>query len=114
MAVRHLELSHQWGSFALVDTASGDRVDPADLPIPDSVRQRLDAWSARWDTTFDVNDPDTSKVDHWVLEALAREGARLWRATLTVLPSKEFEVVYRHDDVLYRTPDELPDHWRLA
>ena len=114
MAARHLELSHAWGTFALRDTDSGDRLDPADLPLPESVRGRLNAWSARWDTTFDVASPGAPKVDDWVLEELAREGARLWRATLAVLPPQQFTVAYVHDDVLYRSPDELPDGWRLA
>jgi len=114
MAPRQLEISHEWGSHAIRDVTTGDRVDPATLPVPASVAERLDAWSSRWDTTFDVDDPDTPKVDRWVLEELAREGAKLWRALLTVLPPHDYTVSYRHDDTLYRSPDELPDPWRLA
>lgn len=114
MSRRRLELSHEWGAFALRDVDTGDRVDPADLPLPDSIRDRLNAWSARWDTTFDVGDPGKPKVDDWVLQELAQEGAKLWRATLSCLPTQAFDVSYRHDDVLYRQPDELPDRWRLA
>lgn len=89
-------------------------MDPADLPLPDSVCDRLNAWSSRWDTTFDLTNPGAPKVDNWVVEDLARQGARLWRAMLSVLSPQEFEVVYRHEDVLYRTLAELPDRWRLA
>ena len=114
MATRLLEMSHEWGAFALRDMVTGERVDPADLPMPESVRDRLNAWSARWDTTFDVANPGAPKVDHWVLEELAKEGARLWRATLGVLPPQEYQVVYIHRDVIYNTPEDLPDPWRLA
>lgn len=114
MSPRQLEISHEWGMFAVRDVRTGDRLDPADLPIPSSIAERLNAWSTRWDTTFDVDRPDTPKVDTWVLQELAQEGAKLWRAVLSVLPPQEFAVAYRHDDVLYRTTAELPDQWRLA
>ena len=109
-----LEISHEWGSFALRDVTSGDRVDPRALPLPESICQRLNQWSSRWDTTFDVNDPGAPKVEAWVVRELGLEGARLWRATLGVLPPQHYRVVYRHEDTLYRTPEELPDEWRLA
>ena len=114
MSTRRLEVSHEWGSYGVRDVESGDRLDPADLPLPESLSTRLNAWSARWDTTFDVDRPETPKVDEWVIEELACEGARLWRAMLTVLPPQHYDVSYRHDDTLYRTPSELPDAWRLA
>ena len=114
VSARRLELSHEWGSFALREVDTGDRLDPADLPMPESLATRLTSWSARWDTTFDLDRPDRPKVDRWVLDELARDGARLWRAVLTVLPAQSYEVVYRHDDTLYRRVEELPDHWRLA
>ena len=114
MSARRLEISHEWGDFALRDVTSGDRLDPSDLPLPGSVAERLNGWSARWDTTFDVDQPEQPKVDAWVIEELGREGAKLWRAVLSVLPGQHYTVAYRHDDTLYRTPDELPDDWRLA
>jgi hypothetical protein len=114
MAVRHLEISHEWGSFAVRDVTTGDRIDPASLPIPESVCTRLNRWSDRWDVTFDVHDASAPKVDEWVLQELGLEGARLWRAVLGSLSPQEYDVVYRHEDTLYRAPTELPDAWRLA
>jgi hypothetical protein len=108
---RGLELSHEWGCHALRDTRTGDRIDPASLPVPESVVERLTAWAARWDLTFDVEQPDHPKVDPWVFDDLGREGAHLWKAVLTVLPPQHYEVVYRHDDTLYRDPGELPPEW---
>lgn len=114
VVVRHLEISHEWGTYAVRDLVTGDRVDPAGLPLPGSVVDRLDRWAARWDTTFDLDTPGRSKVDEWVLAELGRDGARLWRAVLSLLPPQEYTVVYRYRAQVYRTPDELPDEWRLA
>jgi hypothetical protein len=108
---RGLELCHEWGSHPLRDVETGDRVDPASLPLPGSVVERLAAWAARWDLTFDIERPDEPKVDQWVLEELARDGAHLWKAVMTVLPPTHYEVAYRHGDTLYRAPGELPPEW---
>jgi hypothetical protein len=111
MSRRGLEVSHEWGCDAVRDIASGDRIDPAGLPIPDSLVERLAEWAARWDLTFDVERPDEPKVDTWVIEELGKEGAHLWKAVLTVLPPTHYEVVYVHRDTVYRQPSELPHEW---
>jgi hypothetical protein len=108
---RGLEVSHEWGCDAVRDIASGDRIDPSGLPIPDSLVDRLAEWAARWDLTFDVERPDEPKVDRWVIDELGKEGAHLWKAVLTVLPPTAYEVVYVHEDTVYRQPGDLPHEW---
>jgi hypothetical protein len=114
MTARHLELGHHWGQHPLWDLDLGIDVDPADLPLQPSLVTRLDGWAARWDTTFDVAHPDTPKVEGFVLTELGRDGARLWRALLGLLPPQQWTVVYVHEDVIYRTVDDLPAEWRVG
>jgi hypothetical protein len=111
MSRRQLELSHEWGSHALRDVDTGDRVDPATLALPASLVERLVDWAARWDLTFDVERPDHRNVDDWVVNQLGKDGAHLWKAVMTVLPPSRYQVVYRHEDVIYREPSELPPQW---
>jgi hypothetical protein len=108
---RVIELSHEWGCHALRDIDTGDRIDPSSLPLPESVVERLAAWAARWDLTFDVEQPDKPKVDRWVLDELGRDGGHLWKAVLTSLPPTRYEVLYVHGDTVYRQPSELPPEW---
>ena len=114
MAVRHIQLGRRWGGHPLWDPGWDSDVDPTLLPLPASVVTRLEAWAARWDLTFDVEHPERPKVERFVLDELGRDGARLWRALLGLLPPQEWEVVYVHDDVIYRTVDELPLEWRIG
>jgi hypothetical protein len=111
MGRRLLELSRAWGCHPLRDLDTGDRLDPAELPVPQSLVTRLDKWAARWDLAYDIERPDVPKVDAWVLEELARDGAHLWKAVLTVLPPTSYGVVYVHEGTLYRDPKELPPEW---
>jgi len=113
MGVRHLVLTHRWGHHPLWDDGSGTDVDPATLELPGSVVERLSAWADRWDLTFDMATGRT-KVDDFVLAELGRDGARLWRALLGLLPPQDWSVTYVHDDVVYRTVDELPPEWRVG
>jgi hypothetical protein len=114
MAARHLELGHRWGCHPVWDQEQGCDLDPALLPLPASIVDRLTAWAARWDLTFDVAHPERPKVERFVLEELGRDGARLWRALLGLLPPQEFSIAYVHEDVIYRTVDELPLEWRIG
>ena len=114
MAPRHLELAHHWGRHPLWDRDVDHDVDPSTLPLPASVVNRLASWAHRWDLTFDVEHPDRPKVEAFVLEELGRDGARLWRALLGLLPPQEWTVTYVHDDVIYRTVDDLPVEWRVG
>ena len=114
MAARHIELRHRWGCHPVWDRDNDLDLDPAGLPLPASVIDRLTAWAARWDLTFDVERPDTPKVERFVLDELGRDGARLWRALLGLLPPQDWEIAYLHDDVIYRTVDELPLEWRIG
>lgn len=109
-----MEIRHEWGRQPLWDLDADDDVDPASLDLPSSVVERLAAWASRWDTTFDVDDPDHPKVDDFVLDDLGREGARLFRALLGLLPPCDYTVSYVHDQVRYRQPDELPVEWRFG
>lgn len=114
MPPRAIEVRHEWGRHPLADTVTGDDIDPASLGLPESVVERLVAWAARWDTTFDVEQPDVPIVEDFVLRELGRDGARLWRALLGLLPPAEWELSYVHDDVRYRDPSELPIQWRIG
>lgn len=114
MAVRHIQLGHRWGRHPVWDVDRDTDLDPVLLALPESLQTRLDAWAARWDLTFDVEHPDRPKVERFVLDELGRDGARLWRALLGLLPPQEWEVAYVHRDVIYRTIDELPLEWRLG
>lgn len=111
---RQLELGHRWGRHPLWDLETDLDVDPEVLDLPDSVVTRLTAWASRWDLTFDVENPDEPKVEGFVLEELGRDGARLWRALLGLLPPQEWQVSYVHRDVIYRTVDDLPIEWRVG
>jgi hypothetical protein len=114
MAVRHLELRHGWGRHPVWDRDHDVELDPAMLPLPTSVVDRLGAWAGRWDLTFDIERPERPKVERFVLEELGRDGARLWRALLGLLDPQEWEIAYVHDDVIYRTVQDLPLEWRLG
>jgi hypothetical protein len=114
MAVRHIQLGHRWGHHPVWDVDRDTDVDPTMLDLPESLLTRLEAWAARWDLTFDVEHPDRPKVERFVLDELGRDGARLWRALLGLLPPQGWEVAYVHQDVIYRTIDELPLEWRLG
>ena len=107
-------MTHRWGQHPLWDVEREVDVDPVELDLPQSLVDRLDGWAARWDTTFDVEDPSKPKVEAFVLTELGRDGARLWRALLGLLPPTEWQVAYVHDDVIYRTVEELPVDWRVG
>ena len=62
----------------------------------------------------DVEHPERPKVEAFVIEELGRDGARLWRALLGLLPPQDWEVAYLHEDVIYRTVDDLPIEWRVG
>ena len=112
MGTREVELRHEWGHFPLWDLATGDDIDPAGLGLPPSVVERLEAWARRWESTFALDDPSHRRVEDFVIDDLGRDGARLWRALLGLLPPAEVTVTYVHEDVRYRTPQELPVEWR--
>lgn len=114
MTARHLELAHRWGRHPLWDLDADIDVDPDGLDLPDSVVTRLEAWAARWDLTFDVENPEKPKVETFVLEELGRDGARLWRALLGLLPPQQWSVTYVHRDVIYRAVTDLPIEWRVG
>jgi hypothetical protein len=114
MAARHIQLGHRWGCHPVWDPDRDTDVDPSLLPIPASLITRLEAWAARWDLTFDHEHPDRPKVERFVIDELGRDGARLWRALLGLLPPQEWEVTYVHEDVIYRQVSELPLGWRLG
>jgi hypothetical protein len=114
MAPRHLELRHRWGHHPLWDLDQDADVDPASLGLPASVVDRLGAWAARWDTTFDLTQPDHRTVEQFVVIELGRDGARLWRALLGLLPPGEVALSYHHEGVHYTDPAELPPEWRFS
>ncbi len=114
MAPRRIELRHEWGYHPLWDADRDVDVDPSSLGLPASVVDRLDAWAARWDTTFDLTAPDRRKVEDFVIEELGRDGARLWRALLGLLPPSEVTLSFVHEQVIYRDASELPVEWRFG
>jgi hypothetical protein len=114
MPARRLQLRHVWGCHPLWDVAAEHDVDPASLGLPRSVLDRLDAWAARWDTTFDPEHPDRPKVERFVVEEMGRDGARLWRALLGLLDPQDYAVAYLHEGVLYRAVTDLPPEWRFG
>ena len=114
MGTRSVELRHEWGRQPLWDLDRDDDIHPEVLGLPASVLERLDAWARRWDATFAIDDPTHRRVEPFVIEELGRDGARLWRALLGLLPPADFTVTYVHEDVRYRTPDELPIEWRFG
>ncbi len=114
MTPRPIELRHVWGRYPLADEATGGDLDPAGLGLPDSVVERLLAWADRWDATFDLDNPDMPRVEGFVLLELGRDGARLWRALLGLMPPAEWQVTYVHQNVRYRHPGELPVEWRVG
>lgn len=113
MARRRLELRHIWGCHPLWDPLDGHDVDPATLGLPRSLLDRLDAWAARWDTTFDLDHPGRRRVEAFVIEEMGREGARLWRALLGLLDPAAYSVTFLHEGVIYRTVEDLPPRWRF-
>ncbi len=114
MGTRSVELRHQWGRQPLWDLDRDDDLDPTALGLPDSLVTRLDAWARRGDSTFDLGEPSHRRVEEFVVDDLGRDGARLWRALLGLLSPSEFTVTYQHEQVRYRTPDELPIAWRFG
>ncbi len=114
MARRRLQLRHIWGCHPLWDEAGEHDVDPTTLDLPRSVVERLDAWAARWDTTFDLEKPGRRKVESFVIEEMGRDGARLWRALLGLLDPADYMVTYLHEGVVYRRVEDLPLPWRFG
>jgi len=92
---------------------TGAVIDGDELALPPSLVGRLDAWHRRWDGAVDAVDPDVVLVERWVIDELGRDGARIWRALLGLLPPQRFTVSYRHRDVRYSDPEELPIEWRF-
>lgn len=113
MARRRLELRHVWGCHPLWDAVGEHDVDPVTLDLPRSLVDRLDAWAARWDTTFDADRPGTRRVENFVIEDMGREGARLWRALLGLLDPVAFSVTFLHEGTTYRSVEDLPIRWRF-
>lgn len=109
-----IELRHRWGQYPLWDVRAAADVDPATLPIPPSLMGRLNGWAARWDSTFDLSQPDRSRVERFVIDELGHEGARLWRALLGLLPPSRYVVTYHHEDETFVTPEDLPIEWRFG
>ena len=114
MAPRRVELRHQWGHHPLWDVDRDADIDPASLGLPASITERLEAWAARWDTTFDLTAPDLRTVERFVIDELGRDGARLWRALLGLLPPTDVALAFVHEQVIYREPAELPPEWRFG
>jgi hypothetical protein len=114
MAPRRIELRHVWGCHPLWDVVEEHDVDPAALGLPRSVIDRLDAWAARWDTTFDLDRPERRKVEHFVIEEMGRDGARLWRALLGLLDPADHVITYLHEGTTYARVEDLPPEWRFT
>ncbi len=111
MATRSVELRHEWGRHPLWDLDTDEDILPAALALPQSVVERLDAWARRWDSTFALDDPTHRRVEDFVIDDLGRDGSRLWRALLGLLPPSDYTVTYVHEQVRYSTPDQLPPEW---
>ena len=114
MAQRDIQLRHVWGCHPLWDMAGEHDIDPVKLDLPRSLVERLDAWAARWDETFDLNQPGQRKVEQFVIHDLGHEGARLWRALLGLLDPQHLTITYLHEGVTYHTVEELPLDWRFG
>lgn len=114
MAQRGLELRHVWGCHPLWDVAAEHDVDPLTLRLPRSLVDRLDAWAARWDATFGMEQPDKRKVEQFVIDELGRDGARLYRALLGLLDPQRYQVAYLHEGTTYRRVEDLPPEWRFG
>lgn len=114
MSRRSVELRHEWGHHPLWDLDAHENIAPASLGLPDSVVDRLDSWARRWDSTFAIDDPSRRRVEEFVVDDLGHEGARLWRALLGLLAPSDHVITYVHEQVRYRTPDELPIEWRFS
>lgn len=113
MAGRHIELHHAPDGGPLGDLLTGAPITPEELALPSSLVGRIDAWHRRWDKSVDHVDPDVVLVERWVIDELGRDGARLWRALLGLLQPQRYTVSYRHLDVRYSVPSELPIEWRF-
>jgi hypothetical protein len=74
-----------------------DKIDPADLPLSQEIIDRLNAWQAIYDKTFNEEYPsepfDWNQQEQEFYEA---EGISLWEQLQQEL-GHEYEVFYRRD-----------------
>ncbi len=56
-----LRLSPEFGCWPLWDDATGDNLDPADLPIPAALLDRIKTWDDAFQATLDPSYPPDSR-----------------------------------------------------
>lgn len=55
-----LKLMPDYECFALWDVDSVENINPAELPISDSLKSRIARWEEAYDSTLDRDDPTSS------------------------------------------------------
>lgn len=74
---RILRLAPEYGCWPTWDDETGDTLDPADLPIPAGLAERILRWDRRFQATLDHDDPpdsrfpDDAALAAWRVEAEA-------------------------------------------
>jgi hypothetical protein len=60
--MRAIKLMADYQCFPLWEASSGavGNIDPQDLPVSPTLKQRLMTWAAKYDATLDMNDPASS------------------------------------------------------
>lgn len=71
--VRIIRMAPEYGCWPLWDDATGENIEPTDLPIPPELAQRIGTWDDIFQTTLDRDDPVNSAFPDPSAEAAWRD-----------------------------------------
>lgn len=81
-----LRIASSFGAWPTWDDATGESVDPADLPIPTALIERIQAWDGAFQAIFDDAYPPDSRFPDDAAEAAWRaEGNAIFQALSDLL-----------------------------
>ncbi|MFC5344152.1 hypothetical protein ACETK8_18575 [Brevundimonas staleyi] len=83
---RTIRLAPEFGCWPLWDDESGDYLDPAALPLPPALAERIARWDDAYQATLDPDYPPDSRFPDAAAEAVWRaEGEAIFEALTDLL-----------------------------
>jgi hypothetical protein len=98
MARKVIRLLPEFLCFSLWSTHDGggeENIDPASLPISDTLKSLLNDLEYRWDETFNSEYPPDSKFINAEAEEEFRKLAQLVYEMLTIELGSSYQIIYR-------------------
>ncbi len=90
MNPKRIRLSPEYGTWPTWDDETGAPLDYSTLVVPASLKERIDAWDAKYQATLNQNyPPDSAFPTKAVLEEYLREGEEIRNQLQLELPESE-------------------------